>query len=74
MFHIACDWGVAKSTVYDSIKWVEDTPVKDGIFSLFGKKVLRKNDDTIQYAVVDVTESPIERPKKTKPGYPLDTG
>jgi hypothetical protein len=24
----ACDWGVAKSTVCDSIKWVEDTLAK----------------------------------------------
>ena len=66
MFHIANDWGVSKSTVCESIKWVEDTLVKDGTFKLPGKKVLRKNDDSIQYIVVDVTESPIQRPKKNK--------
>ncbi|GMO34442.1 MAG: hypothetical protein Ta2B_14940 [Termitinemataceae bacterium] len=66
MFHIACDWGVVKSTVCDSIKWVENTLIKDGSFSLPGKKVLRKNDDNIEFIVVDVTESPINRPKKNK--------
>jgi hypothetical protein len=66
MFHIAFDWGVVKTTISDSIKWVEDTLVKDGTFSLPGKKALHKNDDAIQYVVVDVTESPIERPKNNK--------
>ncbi len=40
MAHIAFDWGVAKSTISESIKWVEDTLVKEGTFTLPGKKVL----------------------------------
>jgi hypothetical protein len=64
MEHIGYDWGVRKSTVCESIKWVEDTLVKDGTFRLPGKKALRGSDDGIEYIVVDVTESPIERPKK----------
>jgi hypothetical protein len=66
MFHIGHDWGVSKSTVCESIKWVEDTLVKNGAFRLPGKKTLRKSNDTMQCIVVDVTESPIERPKKNK--------
>jgi hypothetical protein len=59
-------WDVSKSTVCESVQWVEDTLIKDGTFRLPVEKVLRKSDDTIQYAIADVTESPIERPKKNK--------
>jgi hypothetical protein len=64
MEHIGYDWGVKKSTVCESIKWVEDTLIKEGTFRLPGKKALRESGDTIECIVVDVTESPIERPKK----------
>jgi hypothetical protein len=66
MESIGNDYGVSKSTVCETIQWVEDTLEKDKTFRLPGKKVLKKADDTIQYIVVDVTESPIQRPKKTR--------
>jgi hypothetical protein len=64
MEHIGFDYGVCKSTVSDSIRWVEDTLIKDGTFSLPGKKALRKKTAEISYLVVDCTESPVERPKR----------
>jgi hypothetical protein len=42
--------------------------VKSGKFSLPGKKVLMGEDTEIEVVLVDVTESPIERPKKSKTG------
>jgi hypothetical protein len=45
---------------------VEDILGKDTIFSLPGKRVLEKKQSPIRYVVVDVTESPIQRPKKNK--------
>jgi hypothetical protein len=66
MESIGNDYGVSKSTVCESIQWVEDTLVKDKTFKLPGKKVLKDASDSIQYVVVDVTESPVQRPKKTK--------
>ena len=66
MESIAADYGVRKSTVCESIKWVEDTLTNDKTFKLPGKKILKKKASDIEYIVVDVTESPIERPKKTK--------
>lgn len=39
--------------------------IKDGSFSLPGKKVLLE-DETIEMVLVDVTECPVERPQKTK--------
>ncbi|GHU22754.1 hypothetical protein FACS1894172_05190 [Spirochaetia bacterium] len=38
MEHIGFDWGVKKNTSSGSIKWVEDTLVKDGTFRLPGKR------------------------------------
>lgn len=37
--------------------------IKDGTFSLPGKKALLE-DDSIEVVLVDVTECPVERPKK----------
>jgi hypothetical protein len=48
---------------------VEDTLVKDGTFALPGKRVLKRKSESIQYIVVDVTESPINRPKEGQKAY-----
>ena len=64
--HIAIDYGLDESNMYRTIKWVEDTLIKDGTFSLPGKKELLKNDMEYEVVLVDATESPIERPKKNK--------
>jgi hypothetical protein len=52
-----------------SIHWVEDTLVSDGTFALPGKKKLKRKSEAIQYIVVDVTESPINRPKRGQKEY-----
>lgn len=67
-FHIAQTWGVDGSTAYRIIRSVEDTLISAGQFSLPGKKKLLEPDHTIEVVVVDVTQSPIERPKKTRNG------
>jgi len=69
MESIGADYGVSKSTVCESIQWVENTLAKDKTFKLPGKKVLKETYDTIQYMIVDVTESPIQRPKKGQKEY-----
>lgn len=62
-FHLSEDWDVDESTVRRTIERVEDTLIGSGEFSLPGRKVLR--DDHTLEVVVDISESPIERPKKT---------
>ena len=62
---LAFEFEVGEATVCDTIKWVEDILIKDGTFSLPGKKALVE-DESIEVILVDVTECPIERPKKTK--------
>jgi hypothetical protein len=69
MESIGADYGVSKSTVCESIQWVENTLMEDKTFKLPGKKVLAKSYDSIQYMIVDVTESPIQRPKKDQKEY-----
>jgi len=69
MDSIAADYGVCKGTVCLAIQWVEDTLVKDGTFALPGKKVLKRKSAAIEYIVVDVTESPINRPIKNQKDY-----
>jgi hypothetical protein len=48
---------------------VEDVLVAEGTFALPGKKKLKRKSASIQYVVVDVTESPINRPKKDQKEY-----
>lgn len=62
---LAFEFEVGEATVNDIIKWVESTLIKDGRFSLPGKKKLLE-DDSIEIVLVDVTECPIERPKKNR--------
>ena len=70
--HIAASYGIAESNIYCGIKWVEDTLIKDGTFSLPGRKALLKSDMEYEVILVDATESPIERPKKSKDGTILE--
>ena len=62
---LAFEFEIGEATVCDTIRWIEDTLVKDGSFSLPGKKMLLE-DDNIEVILVDVTECPIERPQKNK--------
>lgn len=62
---LAFEFSVGEATVHDTIVWVENTIVKSEKFSLPGKKVLLE-ENKIEVVLVDVTESPIERPKKNR--------
>ena len=64
--HIAASYGIAESNIYRGIKWVEDTLIRDGTFSLPGRKTPLKTNTEYEVILVDATESPIERPKKSK--------
>lgn len=66
MENIAFDYGVVKSTICDSIKWVENTLIKDGTFSLPKKRKLQEDNIEVEVLLVDATECEIERPKKNK--------
>ena len=65
-FHIGLTYGVSESTVCRTIQKVESVLAKSGKFRLPGKKVLKESDNVIEVVLVDVSEHPIERPKKSK--------
>lgn len=62
--HIAWDYGVGKSAIGKTVIWVEDTLIKSGLFALPSKRVMQKAETDIEVVLIDVTEQPIERPKR----------
>jgi hypothetical protein len=60
---LAHEFGVGEATVHDWIVWVEMVLVKSGVFTVRGKKELLTNPD-LETAIIDATESPVQRPKK----------
>ena len=65
-FHVASSYGVSESSAYKTIKWVENTLIKDPLFALPGRKALLKSDMEYEVVLIDATETPIERPKKNR--------
>jgi hypothetical protein len=68
-FHIGQSWGVTESTAYRIIRKIEKVLSSARIFTLPGKKSLYQSDSLIKTVVIDVTESPIERPKKNRNNF-----
>lgn len=64
-FHIAQDFGIIESAVCKAIKWVESILINHKDFALPGKKALWQ-DNEVETVLIDATEIPIERPKKSK--------
>ena len=62
---LAFEFEIGEATGCNTIRWVEDILIKDGSFSLPGKKALLE-DDKIDVVLVDVTKCPVERPQKNK--------
>ena len=67
-FHIAQSYGISEATVCRTIRKVENALVRSGKFRLPGKKALQASDTVFEVVLVDVSEQPIERPKKAKNG------
>ena len=67
-FHIAQSYGLSESTVCRTIQKVENALVRSGKFRLPGKKALQASDTVFEVVLVDVSEQPVERPKKDKNG------
>ncbi len=63
-FHIGVTYGISESRVCEIIKYIESILIKDSRFHLLGKKSLLKEENHFEVVLIDVTESPVERPKK----------
>ena len=66
-FHIAKSYEISESNCYRNIKWIENALIKHPDFQqLNGQKSLLNNDFKEKTIIIDVTETPIQRPKKDK--------
>ena len=61
---LSIEFQVGEATTHDVIVWVENSLARSKKFSLLGRGALLEHPET-EIVLVDVTESPIERPKKT---------
>jgi hypothetical protein len=64
MFHIGIDYGISESAVCKIIMDTEKKLINDTRFHLPGKKALTKQENTFEVIWIDVSETPVERPKK----------
>ena len=67
LYHISMDFSIHESSASRIIRKVEDILIDSGKFKLPKKLPSRVDDDSNwSVVIVDATETPIERPKKTK--------
>ena len=62
-FHLGVSYGLSESNAYRTIIKLEDRLIKSGYFRLAGKKALLW-DKKLETIIIDVTETPAQRPKK----------
>jgi hypothetical protein len=68
MFHIGVTYGISESRVCEIIKDTEFILIQDPQFHLPGRKALLKPENNFEVVLIDVTEIPVERPKKNSGG------
>ncbi len=64
-FHISRSYGISESQCWRIINDIEDILIQSGAFRLPGKKALLKSTVKWSVVLIDVGETPVERPKKT---------
>ena len=65
---IGTTYGISESRVCEIISEMERILIADKRFHLPGKKALLQGENKFEVVLVDVTESPVERPKKNSVG------
>jgi predicted DNA-binding transcriptional regulator AlpA len=63
-FHISITYGISEAQCWRIVRKLEDILIKSNLFHLPGKKKLTDTSINWEVVVIDVGESPIERPKK----------
>jgi len=63
-FHIGADYDISESQCFRTVKMIEEALMRDKRFHLKGKRALLEKKDEGACAIIDVAESPIERPQK----------
>ena len=62
--HIGTDYGISESQCWRIVTDLENILIQSNAFCLPGKKALTKSNVKWSVVLVDVGESPVERPKK----------
>jgi hypothetical protein len=69
LFHHAYEGGLDERTAGDTIERVEKALLASGLFRLEGKKALTMPSEKRRLFLIDATEQPVERPKKTSENF-----
>lgn len=68
-FHVGASWEVNESTAYRIIQKIANILIQAPELRLPGRKRLIQDNSPLETVLIDVSETPIERPKKTKKYY-----
>jgi hypothetical protein len=63
-FHVGRSYGMSEGQCYRIVTKIESILIASKLFHLPGKKKLTEHGVEFEVVIVDVTESPVERPKK----------
>ena len=66
LLHIAADYGISEAQCWRIVTDLENILIQSQAFRLPGKKALTKDSVKWSVVLIDVGESPVERPKKNK--------
>jgi hypothetical protein len=66
--HISADYGISESQCWRIIDDLQNILIRSKAFRLPGKKALVKSNIKWSVVLIDVGESPVERPKKNNAG------
>lgn len=63
-FHVGASYGLSETQCWRVVTQTESILLHNKQFHLPGKKALHKAENNFEVIVVDVSEQPVERPKK----------
>jgi len=66
LYHMGIDYEISEGQASKLVRDVESVLMKSGKFSLPSKRALYDAENEIEFVIIDATESPIQRPKKSK--------
>lgn len=61
-FHIGTRYGISESSACKTIKWIEDTLIKQPDFALPGRKALLKSEIDYEIVLMDATAKSYRTP------------
>lgn len=67
-FHVGSSYGISEVQCWRIVTTIESILIEADLFHLPGRKQLIGDKITYEVVVVDVSESPVERPKKNSEG------